>query len=130
MRSARPRLGVAAVCLLALLALAPAASAHQSTSSDGVTVTMHIAPDDEPVAGQPATLVLVSAKRRGWRRGDAAVRLRVTDATGRAVLDRRVRTRATFTFPRSGAYRVTWSGRLHKGSRTRPFSAAFTYRAD
>ena len=132
MRIAGPRLAVAAACLAALLATAPAASAHQSAKSNGITVTMHIAPDDEPVAGQPAALIFVSAKRPGWtlRRSSCGCRFRITDASGASVLDRRFTGRAvTFTFPRSGAYRVSLSGRLQRGRRSRSFDASFTYRA-
>lgn len=42
---------------LAIGALAPgAATAHQTLSDAGATVTLHVNPDDEPVAGKPATI--------------------------------------------------------------------------
>ena len=117
---------------LALLAVATPALAHQSATSNGITVTMHIAPDDEPVAGQPTTIVFISAKRRGWslQRGSCGCRISVTDSSGDVLLDRRSGSRETrFTFPRAGAYRVRISGRLKRDGRTKSFNASFTYRA-
>jgi hypothetical protein len=123
---------LAAAACLALLVAATPALAHQSATSNGIAVTIHIAPDDEPVAGQASTIVFVSAKRRGWslRRGSCGCRITVTDSSGATVLDRRTGSReTTFTFPRAGAYRVRISGRLRKGGRTKSFNASFTYRA-
>jgi hypothetical protein len=122
---------MAGACLALLLAATPSL-AHQSDTSNGITVTMHIAPGDEPVAGQPATIVFISAKRRGWslRRGSCGCRIRVTDSSGDTLLDRRTGARETrLTFPRAGAYRVRISGRLKREGRTKSFNASFTYRA-
>ncbi len=126
------KLGAVIACV-ATFAFAPMAFAHQSTTSNGINVTIHVAPDDEPTAGQPATIVFVSAKRPGWslHRTSCGCRIKVSDSTGSELLNRRVTTRTTaFTFPRSGAYRVTISGRLKRGSKSKSFAASFTYRAN
>ena len=123
---------VAAGACLALLLAATPALAHQSATSNGITVTMHIAPDDEPVAGQPATIVFISAKRRGWslQRGSCGCRITVTDSSGDTLLNRRSGRRETrITFPRAGAYRIRISGRLQRCDRRKSFNASFTYRA-
>jgi hypothetical protein len=122
----------AAACCAASLTAVPVAYAHQTTVSNGVAVTMHIAPDDEPVAGERGSIILVGAKRKGWRfsRSACGCRLVVKDSSGSVLLSRRVRTRTTsFVFPRAGAYRVTFSGRVTRGSRSRSFNASFAYRA-
>lgn len=118
--------------LAALAVAAPLALAHQTVTSHGVAVTIHIAPDDEPVAGEPAEIVFVGARRRGWRldRARCRCRLRISDSSGVVVLDRALRTRTTtFTFPRPGAYEVVVSGRVAKGAKRRAFKARFAYRA-
>ena len=62
---AAARMGVAHVVAVSscttglILALvgAGAAWAHQPATNNGVTVTLHVDPDDDPVATQPATIV-------------------------------------------------------------------------
>jgi hypothetical protein len=54
---------VLAVALLALLGAVPAWS-HDIITNNGVTVTVHVDPNDEPVATQPATIVIESVKTR------------------------------------------------------------------
>jgi hypothetical protein len=120
-----------AVCLAVLIA-APAALAHQTVTSNGVAVTIHVAPDDEPQAGQPAAINVLGARRKGYKFSfrTCGCRLIVTDSSGAKLLDRAVRAkRTTFTFPRSGAYEITVSGRVKRGSRSRKFTARFAYRA-
>ena len=120
-----------AACAAALVA-APGALAHQTTTSNGVAVTVHVAPDDEPQAGRPAAINVMSARRKGFRFSfrTCGCRLTVTDSSGAVLLNRAVRTkRTTFTFPRSGAYEVAVSGRVKRGSKSRKFNAKFAYRA-
>lgn len=125
-------LGAIIVCV-ATLAIASMAFAHQTKTSNGINVTIHIAPDDEPVAGQPASIVFVSAKRPGWslHRRSCGCRVKVSDSSGTQLLNRSIRTRTTsYTFPKAGAYRITISGHMKRGSKSKSFNASFTYRAD
>jgi hypothetical protein len=122
--------GTAAVA--ALGAAVPAALAHQTITSNGVAVTMHIAPDDSPVAGRPAQIVLVGARRHGWRfdRARCGCHLKITSSSGAVVFNRDVRRRVVaFTFPRAGAYQLAFSGHLRHGGHRRSFNAKFAYRA-
>jgi hypothetical protein len=123
---------IPAIAACVALVAAPSALAHQTVTSNGVAVTVHVAPDDEPQAGQPATISVLGAKRKGWRFRFATCRCRltVTDSAGSRLLDRAVRTkRTTFTFPRAGAYEVAVAGRVTRGKKTRKFTAKFAYRA-
>ncbi len=47
-------------CAVFTLVGAGEACAHDRETNNGVTVTLHVDPDDAPVAGQPATLVIES----------------------------------------------------------------------
>jgi hypothetical protein len=92
------------VGVLATLWPAAPALAHQTVSSNGATVTLHVAPDDAPVAGVASTISIVNVKvpKHATFRLSRA-RLRVIDATGTTLLDRRAAKRVSFTFPRSAA---------------------------
>jgi hypothetical protein len=110
------------------------AQAHQTTTSKGVTVTMHVTPDDEPVAGRDSTISVTKVKvRKGsFRWSRCSCRLKITDSSGRAVLSRSMTSRTVhFTFPRTGAYRITFSGRVkgRDGGKSRSFSTSFAVRA-
>jgi hypothetical protein len=120
-----------AACGAALIA-APSAFAHQTVTSNGVAVTVHVAPDDEPQAGQPAAINVLGARRKGYKFSfkTCGCRLTVTDSSGSTLLSRSVRSKRTnFTFPRTGAYEVTVSGRVKRGRKSRKFNARFAYRA-
>jgi hypothetical protein len=117
------------------LAGVPDVSAHQTATNDGATVTLHVNPDDQPIAGQPAyvyvTKVRVGRRARfRWRK--CACRLTVTSAGGELVGDLAVRGSAAipFVFPQEGAYGMTLSGRYRRRHRWRPFSVTFGIRAD
>jgi hypothetical protein len=117
---------------MALLLAAPVALAHQTVTSNGVSVTVHVAPDDEPQAGKPSQFTVVKVKRKGWhfRIGRCGCRLRIVDASGREILDRAVNTaRTSVTFPRAAAYQLTFSGRVTRKGHRRSFAAGFAYRA-
>jgi hypothetical protein len=117
--------------LLAALALAAPASAHQTVSDHGATVTVHVAPDDAPVAGQPSTINLVSVrvpKHATFRLARAHVQ--VTDSSGAVLLDRGAARHIAFTFPKPAAYQVVVSGSYRRAGKTRRFAATFALRAD
>lgn len=123
----------AAIANAAALALSVPASSHQTVSTRGVAVTLHVLPDDEPVAGQPATIVAVRVKPpKGGRFtfGSCLCRVRVATATGKVLLNRRTGKRTRFVFPDPAAYEITYSGRYRaKGAMTKRFSAVFAIRA-
>src|ERR1044072_2997060 len=104
--------GRVAAAMAAAAALAPTvpASGHQTVSSRGVAVTLHVLPDDEPVAGRPATIVAVRVKPPAGGRfafGSCTCRVKVATATGRVLLNRRTGKRTRFTFPDPAAYEIT-----------------------
>jgi hypothetical protein len=120
--------------VLALAAPAAAAEAHQTTTSEGVTVTMHVTPDDEPVSGRHSQISVTRVKVRKGRFAwsSCGCRLKISDSSGATVLDRAMTSRSVhFTFPRSGAYRITFSGRVkgRNGGKSRSFSTPFAIRA-
>ncbi|MEA2254963.1 MAG: hypothetical protein QOG35_1008 [Solirubrobacteraceae bacterium] len=117
--------------MLAALAFAAPASAHQTVSDHGATVTVHVAPDDAPVAGQAATINVVSIKvpKRATFRY-ARARVKVTDASGAVLLDRVAAKRIAFTFPKPAAYQIVVSGSYERAGKTRRFSTTFAIRAD
>ncbi len=129
MRSAAVAVAVAGASAPALPALA-----HETVTDHGVAVTMHVLPDDEPQAGKPSTIVIVSAKPpKGGRFTFKACtcRIKVTTASGDVLVNRRTAKRTPFVFPDPAAYEITYAGTYRaKGARTRRFSATFAIRAN
>ena len=126
------RISAFACCTATILLMLGAATApgHQTESSKGVSVTVHVAPDDEPVAGRASTITAKVRTRRGrfsWR--SCKCYLRITDSSGRVVLNRRAKRSQRFTFPRSTAYEIVFSGRVKRGSRQVRFRTDFAIRA-
>ena len=122
-----------AVAALATLALTAPALGHETVTDRGVAVTLHVLPDDEPMAGRPATIVAVKVRPpKGGRFSfkTCACRVKVTDAAGKVLLSKRTGQRTTFEFPKAAAYEITYSGGYRaKNGKTRKFSAAFAIRA-
>ena len=121
-----------AVALITTATAVPAL-AHQTAYNRGVAVTLHVNPDDEPVAGQPATIIVEKVKpptRGRFTFSTCRCRLRVSDSSGKVVLDRAAGKRTSITFPDAAAYRIQFSGRYRKASRYRTFSTSFAIRAD
>ncbi|MEA2184003.1 MAG: hypothetical protein QOF69_3188 [Solirubrobacteraceae bacterium] len=128
------RLAVATVAATAAPALTAPALGHQTVSDRGVSVTMHVLPDDEPAAGKPATIVVVKvAPPRGGRFAFGSCttcRVTVRSANGQILLNRRSAKRTPFVFPDAAAYEITYSGGYRaKNGKTRRFSATFAIRA-
>ena len=122
-----------AVAAMATLALTAPALGHETVTDRGVAVTLHVLPDDEPKAGQPATIVAVKVRPPKGARFSfktCACRVKVAHASGHVLLNKRTGQRTTFTFPDAAAYEVTYSGSYRaKTGKTRTFSAAFAIRA-
>jgi hypothetical protein len=131
-----PRRAAAAAALLlgggVLAATAAPAGAHQTAYGNGVAVTMHVAPDDAPVAGVPATVnvVRVAPPRGGrWSFRTGRPTLRITDSSGKVVRTGRAKRHQKVTFKRAGAYQLVFSGRYKKAGRYRSFTTRFAIRA-
>jgi hypothetical protein len=122
-----------AIAAATALALSVPASGHQTASSRGVAVTLHVLPDDEPVAGQPATIVAVKVappKRGRFTFASCACRVKVATATGKVLLNRRTGKRTPFIFPDPAAYEITYSGSYRAPhGKAKHFSAVFALRA-
>jgi hypothetical protein len=128
------RLTACAVAATAPWALVASAVGHQTVADRGTAVTMHVQPDDAPLVGKPATIVVVKvAPPKGGRftfRACTTCRLRVADASGHVLLSKRVASRTSFTFPKPAAYEITYSGSYRaKNRRIRTFRASFAIRA-
>jgi hypothetical protein len=126
------RISAFACCTTTILLMLGAATApgHQTESSKGVSVTVHVTPDDEPVAGRVATITAKVRPSRGrfsWR--SCKCYLRITDSSGRVVLNRRAKRTQKFTFPRATAYEIVFSGRVKRGGSFKRFRVDFAVRA-
>ena len=126
---------LAALAVLALaLACAGTAWAHEPMTSNGVTVTLHVDPDDAPVAGRPATVLFEEVRvpkgtAFAWR--TCACTLAVTAADGTPVRKGALATRAAqVVFPAPGAYEIALAGRVRRGTAWKAFRVAWAIRAD
>lgn len=121
------------LCLVALVLIgAQAVSAHQTTTNKGVTVTLHVTQDDEPVAGQPSQIIVTKVRAGSYRFRWSRCKcyLKASDTQGRVVLNRQVGSRSTrITFPRAGAYEIVFTGRVHRNGRSKRFRTTFAIRA-
>ena len=125
--------------VLAMLAALAAAAvftipalAHQTVSSNGARVTLHVDPNDEPEAGVSTSIrVLKVAVPRGarFRYSSCGCRLKITNSAGTILRNAAMRTRTTFRFPSAGAYRLTYSGKYTRSGKRKRFSASFAIRA-
>jgi hypothetical protein len=122
-----------ACCLgIMLLILVPAtAPGHQTESSKGVSVTMHVTPDDEPVSGQQSRIIVskVRPSRGSFSFRTCACYLRISDSAGNVVLNRKAKRTQRFTFPRATAYEIVFTGRVKRGGKYKRFRVTFAIRA-
>ena len=121
-------------CCLGIMLLAfgvSTAPGHQTESNKGVSVTMHVTPDDEPVSGQSSRIIVSKVRpSRGsfsWR--SCACYLRISDSAGNVVLNRKAKRTQRFTFPRATAYEIVFTGRVKRGSTYKRFRVKFAIRA-
>jgi hypothetical protein len=123
-----------AVVALVVVALVGAggAAAHQTATNNGVTVTVHVAPDDEPVATQEALVLVERVKTRTGRFAWANCRctLEISNSAREVLRKGAVTPRSAFTFPEPGAYRLTVSGRVKRKARWATFKVSFAIRAN
>jgi hypothetical protein len=127
------RIGTLACCTATILLTLGAATApgHQTETSKGVSVTMHVTPEDEPVAGRSAKILVTKVRpnrgRFSWR--SCKCYLRISDSTGKVVLNRRAKRTQSFTFPRATAYEIVFSGRVKRNGKFVRFRVDFAVRA-
>ena len=127
------RISTLACCTATILLTLGAATApgHQTEISKGVSVTMHVTPEDEPVAGRSSKILVTKVRpnrgRFSWR--TCKCYLRISDSTGKVVLNRKAKRTMTFTFPRATAYELVFSGRVKRGGSFKRFRVDFAVRA-
>ena len=125
-------LAVVLVCFALSLVGAGVAFGHDRETNNGVSVTVHIDPDDDPVATQPATIVIEKVETKAkftWATCKCA--WKITDSAGTVVYQKPARARTPFVFPASGAYQLTFTGRV-KATKTRwrTFRINYAWRAE
>ena len=109
---------------------AASAPGHQTESNKGVSVTMHVTPDDEPVSGVARIIVSkVKPSKGSFSFKNCACYLRISDSAGNVVLNRKAKRTMKFTFPRATAYELLFTGRVKRGSKFKRFRVTFAIRA-
>jgi hypothetical protein len=119
---------VATFLLTLGVAMAPG---HQTEVSKGVSVTMHVTPEDEPISGRSSKILVTKVKpnRGRFTWSSCKCYLRISDSTGKVVLNRKAKRSMTFTFPRATAYELVFSGRVKRGGSFKRFRVDFAVRA-
>ena len=127
------RLLVPALAGVAILTVAVGpALAHQIASNNGVSVQVHVDPNDEPVVGVPTTVWVVRVKpvKATFTWATCRCRLKVFDSSGTVVLQTNaVAPRTPVTFPEAKAYGITFNGRVKRNGVWRPFKVTYAIRA-
>jgi hypothetical protein len=113
------------------LGVAPAWS-HQIASNNGVSVQVHVNPNDEPIAGEPTTVWVVRVKGKdvvfAWK--TCRCRMLVFDSSGTTIVDTAATVPKTpVTFPEPKAYGITFSGRVKRKGVWRTFKVTYAIRA-
>ena len=108
--------------------------AHQIASNTGVSVQVHVNPNDEPIATVPTTIWVVRVKNvKGtgtfsW--ATCRCQLKVFDSSGTVVQNGPAKTAKTVvTFPEAKAYGITFSGRIKRNGAWRTFKVSYAIRA-
>jgi|SRR5690348_2177948 hypothetical protein len=119
------------VVVVAALAVVPSAAAHQTLVNNNVAVTLHVAPNDEPIAAQEAIVsiprIATSKGKFAW--ATCACTMRIFQPAGAVLLDGPAVPRRTFTFPSAGAYGITVAGRVKRNGKWARFKVTFGIRA-
>jgi len=108
--------------------------AHQIASNNGVSVQVHVNPNDEPIAGTPTTIWVVRVKNvkgKGlfsW--ATCRCQLKVFDSSGTVVQSGAAKAAQTaITFPEAKAYGITFSGRIKRNGIWKTFKVSYAIRA-
>ena len=106
---------------------------HQIASNNGVSVQVHVNPNDEPAAGAPSSIWVVKVKPLHkktvftWK--TCRCRVKVFDSSGTVILDKATTVNRTpVTFPEEKAYGITFSGRVKKSGVWKPFKVSYAIR--
>ena len=93
---------------------------------------MHVDPDDDPIATQPAAMVVEKVETKttfSW--ATCRCTWKITDSSGAVVFSGAAKPRTPFTFPASGAYQLSFAGRVKvTKTRWRTFRINFAFRAE
>lgn len=127
----RGRLHAVLAALALALIGAGGAYAHQIAVNNGVAVTLHVAPNDEPIAGQPALILVPKVKPRTGKFAWTTCRctLKVSDSSGSVLLKGPATPRTEFTFPEPAAYQIDFAGRVLRKGKWASFKVSFAIRA-
>jgi hypothetical protein len=92
---------------------------------------MHVTPEDEPVAGRSSKVLVTKVRPNRGRFSWSTCKcyLRISDSTGKVVLNRRAKRTQSFTFPRATAYEIVFSGRVKRNGKFVRFRVDFAVRA-
>jgi hypothetical protein len=126
----RLRYCVAPAVAIALIG-ASVASAHQTLVNNGVAVTLHVTPNDEPVAGEIAQVLVPKVKTRTGKFSWATCRctIVISDSAKKVLLNSAAAPRTEFTFPEAAAYKIEIAGRVLRKGKWATFKVAFGIRA-
>ncbi len=119
--------GLSATALFTIPALA-----HQTTTSNGARVTLHVDPNDEPEAGASTSIRVLKVavpRRASFSFRSCGCRLKITNSSGTVLRNSRMGSSTTFRFPKAGAYRLVYSGSYRRSGDRKRFSASFAIRA-
>jgi hypothetical protein len=108
--------------------------AHQIASNNGVSVQVHVNPNDEPIAGAPTTIWVVRVKnvkgKGTFSWATCRCQLKVFDSSGTVVQNGPAKVaRTAVTFPEAKAYGITFSGRIKRNGAWRTFKVSYAIRA-
>ncbi len=125
------RLRVVLAAVAVALACAGTAYAHQTATNNGVSVTVHVAPNDEPVAGETAQILVPKVKTKTGKFAWTTCRctLTVSDSSGKTLLTGPATPRTEFTFPEQAAYQIDFAGRVLRKGKWANFKVSFAIRA-
>lgn len=117
----------------------PVLIAHEVKTSKGVGATIHIAPDDRPVAGKKSTIWIALTKRGGqtipYEKCDCRIEVQsVADPSIKFTLSSPSKLVENYigvpslevTFPQAGRYELRLIGSPKEESEFRPFELTFT----
>lgn len=126
-----PRRVVAlATIVIAMFVSTSTASAAQTQTVSGVTVTMSVTPSDIG-PGHKATIKFTRVAPAGGTFSWSTCLCKLKIAKGTKVLvNRTAASSNAYTFPSTGAYKVTLSGRYKKKGKWIAFASTFTQRID
>ena len=125
------RLRAVLAAVAVALVCAGGAYAHQIGTNNGVSVTVHVAPNDEPVAGEPAQILVPRIKTRTGRFSWVTCKctLAVSDSSGKVLLSGPATPHTDFTFPEQAAYQIDFAGRVLRKGKWATFKVSFAIRA-